>query len=272
MNRAPRILYALAAAVAMVASPAAAQQSGAQAPTSNQIVVQGERERAVDPDAPGAAFAARSRGLAAESAYFVRCAKLPDDRVRLSAIVDNGPAQPVAQHALHDFVMRNRGCFQGIPNLPPYPQTPYYGQCNSQLATGMCRNTFDRAALYEATLDKYADDFDLTREHTFDPAVRARFIARQTVRDRLSDKLDREYFDTVACFIQVSPQWGERLLRAKPASAAENRARANLISNGSACVGGATEVRADPSAFRAYAAEALYMWIVSAKGGETLVE
>ena len=252
-----------------IAAPALAQ---APAPAEQEIVVVGEVPIADLPthERPGANESTESRTLGTDSAFFVRCSGLPPRAKDLRNILDRGPRDTIAEKALHKYVIRHTGCFRDIaPFLPPAP-SPYYGECNPQ-AHGTCRNTFDRGALYEAALAKYAADYRLGRHQTFDKAARARFIAREKARNHLRFSSDQAFFDAVSCFVQVSPEYAQALLAAKPRSAAETRARQYLIGYGSPCVGGAKTVSVGAAQFRAYTAEALYEWIVAAKGVATLV-
>ena len=149
-----------------IAAPALAQ---APAPAEQEIVVVGEVPIADLPthERPGANESTESRTLGTDSAFFVRCSGLPPRAKDLRNILDRGPRDTIAEKALHKYVIRHTGCFRDIaPFLPPAP-SPYYGECNPQ-AHGTCRNTFDRGALYEAALAKYAADYRLgpTRRST----------------------------------------------------------------------------------------------------------
>jgi hypothetical protein len=206
----------------------------------------------------------------AESAFFARCAHMPHRPGDLRDIVDRGPRDTIAEKALHKLIIHNTACFQDLlAFLPPAP-SPYYGVCNPR-TNGLCRTTFDRGALYERVLRTYAADYRLTRYQTFDRAARARFLAREHARNHLRFKSDLDYFETVACMVQISPEYGQALLRAVPGSAGETRARQYLIGYGNPCVGGAKTVKADAAQFRAYTAEAVYAWIVAAQGAASLV-
>lgn len=274
----PIIRRLAATAALLLAAPAFAQQQDA-APASPppaaggaEIVVTGGLTIGELPTQTEGLSAAgnNNRALGAEAAFFVRCASLPQRAEDLRRIVDNGPRDTDAEKALHAFVVRHAGCYQGLAPLLPLAPTPYYGRCDLQ-SNGLCRSTFNRGALFEQALRRYAPGYELSREQTFDPATRARFAGWADHRDRLSLSNDRDYFLTVACMVQVSPQYGQALLRAAPGSAAETEARQYLIGYGSPCVGGVRQVKADPSQFRVYTAEAVYAWIVAAQGAATLV-
>ncbi|HYD23815.1 MAG TPA: hypothetical protein VEB68_03395 [Croceibacterium sp.] len=216
-----------------------------------------------------------SRSLGSESARFVRCADLPEAE-DLRAILDHGPGHHRAQRALHKFIVRNEACYGGYGW--PTPESPYFGTCNPQIGRmvtvevreEVCRSTYDRGALYERALADYGASLELTRAQTFDPAVRARFSALDQQRDNVRPRIDRDYFVTVACMVQIAPQVGRDLLAAEPGSTGETTARRLLIGNGGPCVGGAKRVTADPVQFRAYTAEAVYAWLTAA-AGRTLV-
>ncbi len=211
-----------------------------------------------------------SRILASQAASFVRCAKLPDNAQMLSDILDHSPRELVAQRALHEFILSHAGCYQDMSMSPASPQSPQLGECNN-IVTGLCRVTYDRGALYETALDKFAPDYQLGQLQTFDPAIRARFIARQKERNRIRLSVDRDYFMVVACMVQLRPREALDMLQAKQGSPEERTMRSEMIGRRSPCVGGARNVNFDPGQFRAYTAEAVYEWISAARNTNTLV-
>lgn len=212
-----------------------------------------------------------SRAIGSEAERFVRCAGLPEPR-DLRLILDRGPGDTVAQTALHKFIAKNRPCYGDYGAWA----SPELGACNPQPASmpverRTCRATYDRGMLFERAIKTYAPAMDLTSAQTFDRDVLARFLHRKEDRDKLRTNKDKQYFRVVACMLQMAPRYGRALLQAEPGSEEEALARRYLIGHGGVCTGGAKEVKADPSQFRAYTAEALYSWLVAAANRTTLV-
>lgn len=283
-------LSLLALGLAPLASPLAAQDGSTKgAPTSAagqpsdsataDIVVRGLRLRE-DEELPvelrsPPVLGRVSRGLVADSAMFVRCAGLPRPSL-LHRIVDGRPGTGETQKALHQHVLRNRGCYQGLPTVPPLPASPYYGACNpivfeASLAT--CRVTYDRGAIYEQVLHDYAPDLRLSRSNTFDHATRARFRTREDLRNGAREPGARDYFFAAACMVQLRPEYALALLREAPGSDREERLRALMISDGAPCIGGIRieTVAVDPGQFRAFVAEAVYSWAVAVRRSDSLL-
>lgn len=243
-------------------------------------------------------FRSLSRGLSANSQMFLRCAELPDGRT-LSAILDGSPQLRRTQTALHRYIQKNEGCYPGMNRSMSVPEL---GRCNpvvaptallsgrpggsgSSGATGsgppttqdlagtpqVCRAVYDRGALYEQAVLQQGGVLDLSWEDTFDPAVRARFMQRENARNDGRFQIDRDYFDTVACMVQISPHQGIALIEAQSGSDREADAVAQLVGHGSPCVGYAKDVRFDQGQFRAYVAEAVYSWLAAKRGVGSLV-
>jgi hypothetical protein len=215
----------------------------------------------------------KSVELAAESREFVRCARLPSKPV-LRRIVDGEIGKWDSLRALDRYIRLNRGCYVGM--APPPFDFRDMGSCNPQQGSNefdpqVCREVFDRGAIYEATLEAHSGDAPLTRAQTMDPATLARFTARERPRNALRLKAGRVYFSVVACMVQLSPHEGLRLLAAAPGSDEETSARRFLVGNAQACLGSVTDVQANPAEFRAFTAEAVYAWRVAAAGAKTLV-
>ncbi|WP_260923548.1 hypothetical protein [Novosphingobium sp. 9] len=58
-----------------------------------------------------------SRQIRAMSLFFVRCAEVPKSPAMFRSIVDNGPLDLEAQRALHEYIVRHQGCYQGVPDF-----------------------------------------------------------------------------------------------------------------------------------------------------------
>lgn len=213
-----------------------------------------------------------SRRLSAESSRFVRCAPLPEP-TRLSAILDGPTTLQRTQMALHLYISTNKGCYTSQPELL---QAPGLGICNPEATqlyptTTICRVTYDRGALFERVLREVVGDMRLTRADTLEPDVRARFLERETRRNVARGAIERNYFNTVACMVQIVPEAGVGMILAPSGSDQAERSRQALIRNGGPCVGFARQVRADPEQFRAYVAEAVYSWIAAKQDRPSLI-
>ena len=145
------------------------------------------------------------RALSSEAERFSRCAKLPS-RDDLHQIVDRGPADFVAEGALHDYIARNQGCYIGYPG-PPTPPSPFFGDCNPHLDGDMmiCRAVYDRGAIFERVLKNIGDPLVSAAQLKIDEPTLARFLLRQEGRGKQSVSADRRYFGVVACMVGINP-------------------------------------------------------------------
>lgn len=229
-----------------------------------------------------------SRGLTSDSQMFLRCAELPSNAT-LSAILDAPPQLRRTQTVLHRYIQKNEGCY---PRLNRTMSVPELGRCNPVLAPSflvngvpslgavangevnvplLCRAVYDRGALYEQALLQKGGVLALDWDDTFDPAVRNRFMRREHARNDGRKPKDRDYFDTVACMVQISPQQGVAVVQSASGSGQEDEAITQLVGHGGPCIGYADEVKFDRGQFRAYVAEAVYSWIAAKRGVGSLV-
>lgn len=275
-----RALCVLLLAMMSTGSAASAQETVAPTGTTTQPPVQPDGTIIVlGGDLPAdikvlGFFRSFSRGMSANSQMFLRCAELPDGKT-LSTILDGSPQRRRTQSALHRYIQQNEGCYPGINRSFEVPEL---GRCNPVLGPPLlsnnltiCRVLYDRGALYEQALLQQAGILDLRWEDTFDPEVRARFMRRENVRNDGRAQMDRDYFDTIACMVQISPQQGIAVVEAEPGSGRETDAVAMLVGHGSPCVGYVKNVKFDQVQFRAYVAEAVYSWIAAKRDVGSLV-
>jgi hypothetical protein len=226
---------------------------------------------------PQVGLARTSRGIAVDAERFTRCAGLPRPAL-LRRIVDGRPETGETEKALHQHIMRNAGCYKGIPTVPPHRDPPYYGVCNPIVVAHtypICRVHYDRGAIYERVLREYAPDLRLSRSNTFDIATRARFREREDARNRGRKSGADDYFFAAACMVQLRPEFALALLREESGSAREGRLRAMMLNDGAPCLGTTPDqlarVEVDPGQFRAFVAEAVYAWAVAVKRTGTLL-
>lgn len=129
---------------------------------------------------------------------------------------------------------------------------------------------YDRGAFTIQAMKLYAPDLSLTAEQTSDPAVQARFDAREVPRNRFRLPADYKYFEIAVCIVRVAPRLSVRLAMSD-GSAGIGDLQWALIDRARVCVGNAREVRIDATEFRIYIADAVYRWVVAANGVKSLI-
>lgn len=130
---------------------------------------------------------------------------------------------------------------------------------------------YDRGALYVEAIIAFAPDLELTNKQLADPAVQARFNARETSLARFRLPQDRQFFQIAICVVRKQPELALDLVRTREPLAKIGRIEASMVNRSMECLGGAKQVYFDPMQFRFYIADALYRWAVAAKGVESLV-
>ena len=260
----------------IAALPASAQDGGEGA--ADDIVVTGvplrEGEETPVTLQDDGLSGAVSRQIASEVDRFARCADLPKPDL-LRRIVDGKPETGETQKALHEHILRNSGCYGTI--FPPIPASPYYGECNPIVVndfrkTSICRADYDRGEIYEQVLRKYAPDLVINRSITFNPEIRADFLAREERRNRDRTESD-DLFWFASCAVQIRPEYALAMLREESGSAREARLQQLMIKDSLPCFEGGKveEVTVDSRQFRAFVAEALYSWAVAVRSVDSLI-
>jgi hypothetical protein len=131
---------------------------------------------------------------------------------------------------------------------------------------------YDRGALFIEALKTYAPKLVLTKAQTGDPAVQARFDAREVSLAKFRLPTDRRYFETAICLVRQQPELAVRLVRTdSPDDETINRLEAAMVNRARECVSGAKRVYFDPVQFRFYVADVVYRWAVAARGVESLI-
>ncbi len=129
---------------------------------------------------------------------------------------------------------------------------------------------YDRGAFTIEALRRFAPELRLTRAQTQDPAVQSRFNLREMPRNRHRLPTDFRYFEVAVCMVRVEPKLAVRLATSEGAARISDT-QAALIDRARVCVGGARNVRVDPTQFRIYIADAVYRWAVAATGVDSLI-
>lgn len=295
----------LAAAVSAVASLSAATAHAqdktartepaptAQPPSRNDIVVSGRLgEKSLQSPLPGSVGKV-SRDAASDAHQFVRCLNGVSAKLQRS-IVEGHVRDPRTQDALDQLIQTNTACYPRMFRPQLHMTGGYYGACNPvqagirsgqtnagagphglaaaiQVDMALCRAPYDRGALIEEAFRTYAPHFMLSRADTLNRDVVDRFRAREALRGEHRSPMDRRYYDTVSCMVQLEPESAVRLLRTAPGEVGETQLRMQILERTGYCTGNAQNVRVDPPQFRGYIADAVYHWAIAAKNVETLI-
>ena len=262
----------IAAAVAQ-GQDAPAQEKPAPKPPAvdrNLIVVQGNRRDEPMRSPLPAGGLQTGRVVTSDARRFVRCMHgVPPALLR--PVVEGHFADPATHDALDKLIRTHPTCYA---SYSPSTATPYYGVCNPIPVSKdfiVCRANYDRAVLIEEALTQYAPNFRLTRADTLGRETVDRFRAREEARGKFRSPMDRRYYDTLACMVQLEPEIAGRLLRAEPGLEREAGLRQQILTRTRVCAGNAKRVSFDPVQFRGYLADAFYHWTIAAKGVETLI-
>lgn len=204
-----------------------------------------------------------------EARRFVRCMHEINPKL-LRQTIDRGVNDVTARWSLDRLIRQGAAC-HGSMFPEPQPASPYYGDCNPIAQTRLCRSVFDRGALFEYALTKFAADLQLTRDDLWQAEVRRRFLKRELPKVRMRDPDDQRYFDVVSCVVQLRPQESLALVRLPEGSPKQGRLEALLIASTPNCFSNAKNVTVDPNQFRLYIAEAVYNWAVAVRGVDSLV-
>jgi hypothetical protein len=268
-----------------------AQQSPASMDDSqpDDIVVKGYRsgkEPIKRVRAPAAVSIVRNRQTYEYSEKLAKCAARGRlaNLSRLRDVVD-GEFNQARQVAAQDRLFRiNITCSQSTTlqnfrsppraaqsvDLQSAAQGGFAGPLNIPDAAPLGRSIYDRGAFTIAAMKMYAPGITLTRQEVNDPAVQARFNAREAKRNRFRLPADYRYFEVAVCMVRVEPRLAVRLaLSDGPARLGD--VQEALIDRARICVGNAKSVRVDPTQFRLYIADAVYRWTVAVRGVDSLI-
>jgi len=130
---------------------------------------------------------------------------------------------------------------------------------------------YDRGAMYIEALQRFVPNLKLTKQETHDPAVQARFNAREVDKARFRLPTDRSYFEAAVCLVREQPGYAIRLLKPRLSTDDINHIEAAMVNLSKECVGNARRVYFDATQFRFYIADAVYRWAVAARGVDTLI-
>lgn len=274
-----------------ISAPLAAQQGkplqGDQTPRSGDIVVEAllpPGEKPATSREQETSDSIKNRVVYENSARIARCA-IKQSLPRLRAAID-GALNSAPQREAQAWLIRRTLTCNADTSVLTRPRTATSTsattivQVETQEFSGFASSTtqqsvegtliYDRGALLEEAIAKFAPDIDLTRDETNDPAVQARFNQLEEPRNRFRLEADYKYFEVVVCMVRLQPKLSTQLLRTKRVGQ-QGRLQSAIINNARVCVGNAKHVYVDPSQFRAYIVDALYRWVVAARGVKSLL-
>jgi hypothetical protein len=259
---------------------ASQQQASSQEPPSRDIIVEAIRHerRNIDKMLVPVPSIIGFKRLSEHSQFFARCVKNPRlDRLR--AVIDGAPNTPSFERALDTIIRMNPGCYPGYPSFSSPP--PAFGACNPRRVEDSldarmptlttCAAPYDRGALLQAAIARYVPDFSLSSAEVSDPAVQARFDAREIPRNRYRLDADHFYFEVAVCMVRLEPGLATELVRSYGDAQFQSQIGQLILVRAKACVGNADHVRVEPRQFALYITDAAYRWEVAARGVESLL-
>ncbi len=258
----------------VVASP----QSKTQVPAEEKagepadVVVQGNNDRKAPPP-PGINKIITGQSFAmvgSRSAAFAKCAKNIDAQM-LGPLIDGEMNSAPQTYALDRIIRANASCYSDLPFASAPPQL---GECNpvAQLDIVTCRNLYDRGALLEEAMARYAPDATLTEAEVNNPAVQQRLNMREAGRNARRIPTDRLLFQIGICMTRLRPDLVTRMVQAHGDSALQERLTLMVLDQTRPCVGNAKKVTMEPVQLRYYLDDAFYRWVVAARDVGTLLQ
>lgn len=137
--------------------------------------------------------------------------------------------------------------------------------------TDLGQSVVDRGALMMDMIKRYGGVVPLTRRETGDPAIQARFDAREIPRNRFRRKPDYNFFWTAVCLVRLQPALARELAISDGDYRQIALIETALIEGGGNCVAKQRRLYFEPTQFRLYIADAVYRWMVAVKGTDSLV-
>ncbi|NIJ09196.1 hypothetical protein FHS31_002828 [Sphingomonas vulcanisoli] len=274
-------LFFLPLSIAVVVLPVSAQRiSTNNADNAPPITVRGipdappNPKATLNPRVPGS-FQIESSNAYSRADIFVRC--VGPDAKALWPIVEGPPNETTTATMQGLFVMHNRACRiagseLGLANPTDLGRYSNAGTPNSDSqVSGSPTAFYDRGALIEYAIKKYAADVRVTKADTHSEPVVNRFIAVEQGRNRFRWPEDLAYFKIAACMVQAQPELSSDLIASKPGSVNASRIGFTIIARAHLCVPRARHIEVDPTQFRVYIADAYYRWAEATKGVDALV-
>ncbi len=227
------------------------------------IIVEGQRVPVVKTPTkiePASGLLVLRNEIALDKAQiFVRCVDDIDPAV-LREILDGPPNKASTRYAQGLLVSKHITCHLGH-------STFIMDEDPKARGTSM----FDRGALLEYALERYAPDLSLTLADTHDPAVKRRFTEREVPRNQWRQPADYRHFEIALCMVREAPELSVRLIKSPINSELQQRLQAAVIGTARICVGDAKKVVVDGAQFRMWIGDAVWRWAEAARGVESLI-
>lgn len=237
-----------------------------------EVVVKGNNDRKAPPP-PGVNTIVNGNAFAAvnqKSSQFAKCATNVDPQA-LGPLIDGEMNSPAQTYALDRIIRNNLGCY---PDLPFGTHPPELGECNAigVFDVLVCRNLYDRGALMEAAIARYAPDATLSVAEVNDPVVQERLNLREAGRNAKRIPADRFLFQVGICMTRLQPELVTRIVQAHGDDALQNALTMKVLDQARPCIGGARKVKMEPTQLRYYLVDAFYRWVVAARDVGTLLQ
>lgn len=177
---------------------------------------------------------------------------------QLRSVVDGRPNDATQRHAQGRLLQMHVAC-NGDTSVT---------QANAiEIGTSL----YDRGALTIEAMRRFAPDMHLTRADTRNASVQMRLDQREVPRNRQRLPVDQRYFRVAICMVRLQPTLSVRLALEDRDPAATRRIESAIVSGARICVGDARKVLFDATQFRLYIADAVYRWVVAARGVDSLI-
>jgi len=239
------------------------RRSSADSVDGQVIIVEGQRVPVIKTPTkiePAAGPLVTRNEIALDKAQiFVRCVEDIDPAV-LREILDGPPNKASTRYAQGLLISKHIGCHLGHSTFILDDDPKARG-------TSM----FDRGALLEYALERYAPDLSLTAADTHDPLVRQRFNEREVPRNQWRWPADYRHFEIALCMVRKAPELSVRLIESPINSELQGRLQAAIIGIGRTCLGSPKKVIVDGAQFRMWIGDAVWRWVEAARGVESLI-
>lgn len=239
---------------------------------SGEVVVQGNKDRDAPPP-PGITTIVNGNSFTAvnqKSSQFAKCATNVNFET-LGPLIDGDMNSPTQTFALDRIIRNNASCYSDMPYATHPPQL---GECNAVgvFDVTICRNMYDRGALMEAAIARFAPDATLSTAEVNDPAVQQRLNLREAGRNAKRIPVDRFLFQVGICMTRLQPELVTRIFQAHGDDALQNALTMKVLDGARPCIGGAKKVKMEPTQLRYYLIDAFYRWVVAARDVGTLLQ
>ena len=266
-------------AVMMAAVPSIGAVQDHDRPTpvqGREVVVEAERLPPTNaPPPPGIAIQPdrlTNRILDEKAQMFVRCARFFPVKL-LHRVIDGKPNSPGPLFAMDGFIRANMACWPDLPRSP-IPAPPDLASCwpaTTSMGLPVCRSVYDRGAVLEEAIARFAPDAELTTRQVDDPAVQARLEAMEANRLSLAYPDERLRARALQCLVRSEPENTTRMVRAHGHPALQTQYVYRILDQGRHCLGRQGAIEVEPLYFRYALTDAFYRWVVAARGVDTLL-